>query len=361
MRHRTTIVIAALLTGVPMGFAVAAPGPSTLTLDWGATPECVSGSRVLDDVARLVGGASEGNRRVAARARLTQTDRGAWHVVLTTQTEEGARDRSFDAESCEAAAGGIAFILATTENPAVAASRSAELSSTPLAALPPLPALEPPAAASEREPPTSPPVRAEADAPAREALSVPEETRTDARGRVNARRGFEGIVAVGIATDSGTLPRTTLGPIASVGLAQGRWRFDLTSAYWTSKSATLPAGPAGARFDAWSAEARAALGWPLGPFKVGPVAGLGIESIYAAGFGGTAANFDVNALTGTLGGGGFLSWRPGGAMALRLEVEGEVPFERPSFHVNEPVPPNSLVFRLPAAVARASLGVDVVF
>ena len=140
MRHRTTIVIAALLADVPVSFAVAAPGPSRLTLDWGATPECVSGSRVLEDVARLVGGASEGNRRVAASVRLTQTDYGAWHVVLKTQTEEGSRGRSFDAESCEAAAAGVALILAITENPAVAASRRAEPPSAPLASLPPLPA-----------------------------------------------------------------------------------------------------------------------------------------------------------------------------------------------------------------------------
>jgi hypothetical protein len=45
------------------------------------------------------GDASEGNRRVAALVRLTQTDHGAWQVVLTTHTEDGTRSRSFEAES----------------------------------------------------------------------------------------------------------------------------------------------------------------------------------------------------------------------------------------------------------------------
>jgi hypothetical protein len=94
---------------------------------------------------------------------------------------------------------------------------------------------------------------------------------------------------------------------------------------------------------------------------VGPIAGFGVESIYASGFGGSAANFDVSTVIGTIGGGGFTSWRPGGAIALRLEVEGEVPFERPSFNVSEPMTPNSLVFQLPVAMARVSLGAEIVF
>jgi hypothetical protein len=291
---------------------------------------------------------------------LTQTDSGAWRVVLRTQTEEGARSRSFDAESCEAAAAGVAFILAITENPAVAATRGAEALAAPVAPLPPLPAPAPQAVAPEPEPPPPLPV---ADKVAPLATKTPaelEEAETDARGRAGAR-AVDGVVALGIGTDTGSLPRATLGPNASVGLAPGRWRFDLTGAYWTSQSATLPAGPAGAKFEAWSAEVRAAHGWPIGPVTVGPIAGLGVESIYASGFGGTAANFDVSTVVGTIGGGGFTSWRPGGAIALRLEVEGEVPFDRPAFHVSEPMPPNSLVFQLPVAMARASLGAEIVF
>jgi hypothetical protein len=353
-------VIAALLTVVPVR-AGAAPAPSRITLDWAATPECVSGSRVLDDVARLVGSASDGNRSVAARVRLTQTDNGAWRVVLRTQTDEGARSRSFDAESCESAAAGVALILAIAENPAVATTHGAMTPAAPLPSLPPLPAPSGQAATPEAEPPRQPPVADDAVPIAAKAPADREEAKTDGLRRASPRGAFNGVVAVGIGTDTGSLPRATLGPIASVGLAPGRWRFDLTGAYWTSQSATLPAGPAGAKFEAWSAEARAARGWPLGLVTVGPIAGLGVESIYASGFGGTAANFDVSAVIETIGGGGFASWRPGGAMALHLEVEGVVPFERASFHVSEPMIPNSLVFQLPVAMARASLGAEMVF
>ena len=244
-------MITALLTVVPAR-AGATPAPSPIALDWAATPEYVSGSRVLDDVARLVGGASDGNRSVAARVRLTQTDSGAWHVVLRTQTEEGARSRSFDAESCEAAAAGVAFILAITENPAVAANRGAEALAAPLAPLPPLPAPAPQAVAFEPELPA-----ADTAAPLATKTSAElEEAKTDARRRASTRGAFDGVVAVGIGTDTGSLPRATLGPIASVGLAPGRWRFDLTGAYWTSQSATLPAGPAGAKFESWSVPSR---------------------------------------------------------------------------------------------------------
>ena len=313
----------------------------------------------LDDVARLIGDASEGNRRVAALVRLTQTATGAWHVVLTTHTEDGTRSRSFDAESCEAAAAGVAFILAITENPAVAPSRSAEAPPAPLASLPP-PAPGPPAAAPEPETPTRPPI-VDAAPPVRKAAAKPEEARTYAPDRTNARRAFDGVVAVGIGTDTGTLPRPTLGPIASVGLAPGRWRFDLTGAYWTSQSATQRAGAAGATFEAWSAEARATHGWLLGPLSSGPSPAWGSSrSTRRASV--APPPTSTSALSpGPSAGADSRSWRPGGAMALRIEVEGEVPFERPSFHVKEPVPPNSMVFQLRVAMARASLGADIVF
>jgi hypothetical protein len=359
MRPRTSALIAAMLTVVCMHRAVADPEPTRTTLDWDATPECMSGARVLKEVARLAGGASDRGRRITAHVRLTQTDDGAWHVALETQTDEGTRKRSFDAESCEAAAAGVAFMLAIAENPAVIANPIGEAPLSPRETSPP--PHDPSAASLEPPPSTTPRFAPNAAPSAGKALDEPDEAKVDEAGPGKARRAFSAVAALAMGFDTGTLPRATLGPTASIGLAPGRWRLDLTGAFWTSKSATLPARPTGASFEAWSAEARAAYGWRFGPFRVGPMVGLGVEATYATGFGGTVANLDTSALTATFGAGGFTRWCPGGAFALRLEVVGEVPFERPSFSVREPVPPNSLVFRLPVAMARASVGVDVVF
>ncbi len=101
---------------------------------------------------------------------------------------------------------------------------------------------------------------------------------------------------------------------------------------------------------------------PLGPFAAGPLAGVGLESVRAAGFDGTAGDFTRSRLVGTLGAGGSASWRSGhGGGAAHRGGKGEVPLAHPSFWVDEPAPPNSLLFRLPPAAVRALLGADASF
>jgi hypothetical protein len=123
MKCRAPVVFATLLPAILVASADAtdaAEEPSRMTLDWSATPECVSQSRVLEAVDRLLGlrlNAPDSNHPVAARVRLEQRDDGSWHIVLTMQSESRVRTRTFDAESCEAAAAGVAFILAVAEDP----------------------------------------------------------------------------------------------------------------------------------------------------------------------------------------------------------------------------------------------------
>jgi hypothetical protein len=170
------------------------------------------------------------------------------------------------------------------------------------------------------------------------------------------------IVFAGAAGNTGTLPRPTLGAEVALGLQPGRWRFELSGAYWSPQSVTVTGGTAGAKFQAFSAEGRAAHSLPLGPFVVGPLAAVGIESIAASGFGGTVANFADSTVVGAFGAGGFASWRSPNGGGLRLEIEGRVPFSRPSFWVIEAAPtPNSLVFRMPPVDGQVVLGADASF
>jgi len=336
--------VAAVLGGARS--ASAQPRPA---LDWNATPACSSGPEVLDDVTRILSGSPASERTVAARVRVDGTDSGAWKVAMSIETASGTGRRSFDAESCAAAASAVAFILALAVNPAIGTNGAQPAASDaapppgPYAPPPPVATLEPSRVDSpeSREPST------------RSSLPRPDPP----------ERSFpEVLVLVAGATDLGTLPRATPGVAGAIGLQAGRWHFEGAGGYWTPQSATATTSAAGAQFRAFSVDGRAAYGWPFGPFAAGPFAGAGVESLAASGFGGTSANYARGAAVGTILAGAFGSWRAQGGAGLRLEVEGEVPLSRLSFSVDEPPPrAESLVFRLPPVAGRALLGVEARF
>jgi hypothetical protein len=298
---------------------------------------------VLADVAHILNGSWAHDREVTAHVRLVKTEGGAWSVVLTTEADGGARHRSFDAESCEAAAAGVAFILALALKPVPSAETATDRSHT----------ADGVAAADAQL------VEKRTDLP---STDPPEEAPPLVLQRAPSRPSTTVFAFAAGAIDAGTLPRATLGATAAIGLQPGRWLFDVSAGYWSPQSATAQTNQAGARFQAFSAEARAAYGWPFGRLAAGVLAGIGIESISAEGFKGSARDFAPAALTSTFCAGGFASWRWGGPLGLRLQVEGEVPFSRPSFIVIEPAPlPNSSVFRPSTVAARALLGADAHF
>src|SRR3977135_1222749 len=104
MRRRAIVITARLFAWSFVAPAGANETRPPLTLDWSASPDCSSGPRVLADVAHILNGSWAHDREVTAHVRLVKTERGVWRVVLMTETDSGARNRSFDAESCEAAA-----------------------------------------------------------------------------------------------------------------------------------------------------------------------------------------------------------------------------------------------------------------
>ncbi len=390
MRRHAPALAAPLAAALWAGPACADQAPPRLTLDWSSSPACSSDARVLEEVARILVGASPVERRVGARVRLARTDRGRWKVHLVTEAEGTSRSRSFDAESCEAAASGVAFILALAVDPAVAAparvspvtpgaaapgAAPADTSSPPTPGAPPAEAVTAAAPAetpTAGEPGLSPtaPAAAPRDEPDRPAPPAPPSIappvvldRSPAPPPSPAGPSHPSmLVAAAAAADTGTLPRSTPGVVVAVGLQPWRWRIELAGGYWSPQSGTVATGGAGARFQAFSVEARAAYGWPLGPFAVGPVAAAGLEAINASGFGGASANHTGTWFVGTVGGGGSAAWRWGGNVGLRLEILGEVPLSRPSFVATQPAPlPSALVLRPAPVAGRALLGADILF
>jgi hypothetical protein len=332
------------------GVALAQGSPPTrpaLTLEWRAT-SCSSHAEVLDEIARILRGASGSQRQVVARVTVDQVDRGAFRVALVTQGGGVSRQRSFEAESCAAAVEAVALILAITINPQVT--------------MPPGPDDTAPVPA----PPTEP--AAPAPAPAPTPASTPASTSTPDSASIGAanasprtRLSVHGLtLAAALATDTGSLPNATIGAELALGWRPGRLRFEIAGTYWAPETATEASSTAGARFQLLSAAARAAYAWPLGRFAMGPLVGLGLESFHASGFGGTLANGSAEELLGAVAAGALLTWQPASRLLLRLAIESVFPLSRPSFVVLEPSAPSS-VHRPSPAFGRALFGGEVQF
>src|ERR1700722_13004532 len=108
----------ALLTIAGLTWANGASA-SALTLEWNTTPACASKMEVMDDVSRILRGASGSERQVVARVTLNRDDGDSWRVALVTQSDGSSHERSFAAESCGAAVEAVALILAIAVNPQV--------------------------------------------------------------------------------------------------------------------------------------------------------------------------------------------------------------------------------------------------
>lgn len=295
-------------------------------LEWIATPECPSGSYVVGEVGRVLGSASGPQKTVRARADVVREEGGPWRIVLVTQTEGASGRRTFAAETCQALADATALILAMTVNPAMTA---------------------PP---SEPGPPPAPPPLVPAPIPA-DARREPEPGPPTTWIRFSASASLAG--------DTGTLPAASVGPQLALAWLPGRFRAEIALAYATPQRGSGAGGRAeGADFDLWTAGARVGVAWPIGAFQLGPLAGADVESLGAAGFGGTAS-FQQDAVFIAIGGGLRASWSPLPRLAVRLVGQAMVPLSRPSFVIVDPAPVPAELVHQPAAVAgRATFGVE---
>lgn len=347
-RPLTVAMLATLMT-----WPARAEAESIVTLDWRASAaECPDGSQVVGELERILGDGAGPRRHVAARADVTLTKAGTFRVTLVTTGADVAGRRTFEAETCRELASASALILAITVNP--------QLSSGPLEPAPP-PNPEPTTPGSEAAndapaPPTAPPAlpdRSSATkAPAPYAPS-------------GSRKHFGASVA--FAGDIGSLPSADGGveaALAWVGGSGERIRVEAAGRLFLS-SKKEGSTNAGADFRSLGAGVRG--GYALlktDGAQVGPLLGVELDHIEAAGFGGTTS-FDPNA-TFLCGSAGVLAvWSPFRGVpsfALRLSVEAVVPLERPEFVVREPAPTSATTVHQPAIVAgRAALGMEMFF
>ena len=94
------------------------------TFDWSAPPECPSQEQVEADIARLVGGEPRPHDGSDLQAEVAVSRGQLWSAELTTQHAGEIGHRSIQAPSCEAAAAGIALIIALSIDPDAVATRA---------------------------------------------------------------------------------------------------------------------------------------------------------------------------------------------------------------------------------------------
>src|SRR4051812_5933592 len=93
------------------------------TFDWSAPPEGPSQEQVEADIARLVGGEPRPHDGSDLPVEVAVSRGQLWSAELTTQHAGEIGHRSIQAPSCEAAAAGIALIIALSIDPDAVSTR----------------------------------------------------------------------------------------------------------------------------------------------------------------------------------------------------------------------------------------------
>jgi hypothetical protein len=160
----------------------------------------------------------------------------------------------------------------------------------------------------------------------------------------------------------GSLPSPALGVEALVAWTPGRFRLEVMGEAWAPQSATAPGYPRdGAHFQLLTLGTRAAYGWPLGDFAVGPLLGVRVDDLTASGFGGMATYRRTAAWVAPAAG-AFVAWSPTRRFAVRLTGQAAVPLSHPSFVVlDSATQAETPIYRVPVVAGHATLGVAVLF
>lgn len=297
---------------------------ASVELDWAAALECPTAADVIGESERILGAASGPRKNVRARADVTHDEHGSWKVTLVTQTDGTSGHRTFAAETCQALADATALILAMTVNPNLTTG--------------------------EPEPQPAPP-----SLPATEAVPEPVPVLRPASASTEL---LHFSVGASVAGDIGTLPSVAIAPQLALAWLPGGARVELAFAYFVPQRALSRFAGEGADLSSWTASAQLGYAWPTGPVAVGPLAGLGLERLGAAGFGG-ATSFDQSSVIMAMRGGVQLSWALSSTFSLRLVALAALPLSRPSFVVVNPAPTADELVHRPAAVSgQANFGVE---
>jgi hypothetical protein len=272
-------------------------------------------------------------------------------VTIAMQTEGASRERSFDAESCQAAADAVALILAIAANPLVSASGDGRAPDVSRSEAPGSVAPQESGAVASRSQPPAPP------------SSAPDAAASATQTPAPMPRGpLQVAIGVSLSTDTSSLPALAAGAEVSVGWQPGPVRVEVAGTYWAPQTASVAAGAAGAHFQLLSADARVGYQLSFGGLALGPLVAVGYQTLDATGFGGTASNFSPKTGMATLGAGAILTQAIVGPVVLRVVAQGVAPLSRPTYVVNNPAPAAPAAVHRSAAIAgRALFGAEVHF
>jgi hypothetical protein len=310
-------------------------------LQWRATPSCSSTQQVREDISQILRQTPGSEREVAARVTLTQERDGIWKVALVTIVAGVSHQRRFDAESCSAAESAVSLILAIASNPNAALTNVDPLANIAQTAANAVPVPAP--------------------AASREELDLASERR-EPKPTSDSARQRSLTIAAGLALDLGTDPSATEGLALGLGYRHKSVRLELFGNAWAERSQTARDTAAGARFRLLSTVLRLGYGWSLGRVELGPLLGIEVASLRAAGFGGSRANFEQSRSLGGLTAGGFAALEVDRQLSVDFEFNAARWLNRPSFVVAEPAPTApSLLYRPALAVAQAQLAVCLHF
>jgi hypothetical protein len=325
-----TMAICALLFAAPL---VEAAGPVSLT--WNVPPNCPPAEAVLADVERTLGRST--NRRVAARADVTEIGPGHWSVHLVTDADGVQGERTFDANSCASLATATALILAWTVDPSKA--RDAPSLAPGTAVLP---------TTSPAPEPGAPPTRTgPAHAPSLVA-----------------------VVAASGAGDVGTLPSAGASGEIAIGALLGPIRAEVAGADWVTQDATgliRPGTLDGAHIHLFDARIRGCFRGRLGQrFELDPCLGAAILTASSYGFGSPPfAPRPGSGAWGDLQADVLAAWSLFGPLALRASVGVWIALAQPPFVVDlqtQGEPAGEVLLHKTSPVgARTTLGLEVRF
>jgi hypothetical protein len=329
-----------LLIFAQTAYALSAEPSLPVQMIWNGPEICNGANATLEEIRRLVG-----NRQRVARSKRIGVvvvarpgENGKWSIRVTTASGEFSGERTLEAESCDEARRAVALLVALMIDP------DARESATQL--------LLDVAAPNQHQSPVEPDVNARKGSPTFAAPLNGTGT-TDA---VAARPRL--FTSVELVADRGTLPELGLGTRLMVGVNVLDWSFGVRGDVWAGRSADYahPAG-AGVKFNLYVAELLACVAAiRIEPTALLLCAGPELQVFRASSYGvsapGTATSLSVAAF-----GEAALRYGITRRVAVRLALEGVVPFARPEFAVRG----LGGVFQPWAFAARLALGPEVEF
>jgi len=325
-----------------------------LALSWSAPAGCPSGEQVK---ARALEGTAKASKvdALAADAKVESSAADRWHVTLTTKRGGVTSDaRRLEARSCAALADATAVILAmamippgASNEPTAAAAATAPASAGASAS--------DPAAAPEAAPATA---AATAPETAAEPAAAPAPA-TDPDSVSSSLPSSPHALALGggLTSDASTLPSAAVGGAAFFAWTPGRARVEAAASFFASQSKTTGISSAGAALSLFVIGARGCYAIvKTSAIELSPCGGVDFSFVGASGFG-AAANYDASARWASATAGLLVRVPVTSYFAVRAQVDGNVPFSRPTFVVDG----EGDVHRPSALGARGGIGLELDF